>query len=190
MNEKNFTIKEIEKHFKEIISLLGEDPTREGLRNTPKRAAQALQHLTSGYSSNIDNIINNAVFKSPNKSMVVVKQIEFHSLCEHHILPFSGTVNIGYIPNGQVIGLSKIPRIIDHYSRRLQIQENLTEQIAQAVWQHTDSKGAIAIIEAKHSCLCMRGVGKQKASMISTAYNGLFEKSYELREEFFNTCRS
>ncbi len=170
--------------YSDIISGLGEDISREGLQGTPERAAKAMQYLTHGYSMSLDEIVNDAVFESGNDEMVVVKNIEMYSMCEHHLLPFIGTCHIGYIPNGKVLGLSKFARIVDMYARRLQIQERLTRQIADAVLGVTDALGVGVIVEAKHMCMMMRGVEKQNSAMGSSVMLGEFRKSYNTRQEF------
>ncbi|MFN3714271.1 MAG: GTP cyclohydrolase I FolE [Alcanivoracaceae bacterium] len=170
--------------YHEILTGLGEDPSREGLRDTPKRAAKAMAFLTSGYRQNLDDIVNGAVFSSDNDEMVVVRNIELYSLCEHHMLPFTGVCHIGYIPNGKVLGLSKFARIVDMYARRLQIQENLTHQIAHAVLQVTDARGVGVIIDARHMCMMMRGVEKQNSSMTSSVMLGTLRESAAARKEF------
>ena len=170
--------------YKQIISELGEDVEREGLLDTPKRAAKAMQFLTSGYQQNLSNIVNKAVFESDNDEMVVVSDIEMYSICEHHMLPFIGKVHIGYLPNGKVLGLSKFARITDMYTRRMQIQENLTKQIAQAVEKVTGARGVAVVVEARHMCMMMRGVEKQNSSMSSSVMLGAFRESQATRSEF------
>lgn len=175
---------DINKHFKEIIKGLGENPDREGLIDTPKRASNALNYLTSGYQQNIESIINDALFESNMDEMVIVRDIELYSLCEHHLLPFFGKCHVAYIPNGTVIGLSKIPRIVDLYARRLQIQENLTQQIADCIQKVTQARGVGVIIEARHLCMMMRGVQKQNSSMITSVMLGSLRKDARSRSEF------
>jgi GTP cyclohydrolase I len=170
--------------YAQIIEKLGENPTREGLIDTPKRAAKAMQYLTSGYQQSLDSVVNNAVFSSDNDEMVVVKDIELYSLCEHHLLPFIGRCHIGYIPNGSVLGLSKFARITDMYARRLQIQENLTKQIADAVQSITNAQGVAVVIEARHMCMMMRGVQKQNSQMSTSVMLGSFRESAATRSEF------
>lgn len=176
----------MEKHIKAILSALGEDPEREGLKNTPLRAAKSLRYLTSGARESLDVLLNGAVFNSSMEEMILVKDIELYSLCEHHLLPFIGVCHIAYIPNGKIIGLSKIPRIINFYARRLQIQENLTRQIADTLMKVLDAKGVAIIIEAKHLCMMMRGVEKQKASMKTSVMLGLFREDLRTRSEFLS----
>ncbi|HBS41198.1 MAG TPA: GTP cyclohydrolase I FolE, partial [Oceanospirillales bacterium] len=159
---------ELETLFKNVLHELGEDTSREGLLDTPKRAAKAMQFLTSGYQSNLDDIVNGAVFSSDNDEMVVVQGIELYSLCEHHVLPFIGRCHIGYLPEGKVLGLSKFARIVDMFARRLQIQENMTKQIAEAVEEVTGCRGVGVIVEAQHMCMMMRGVEKQNSVMTTS----------------------
>lgn len=177
-------------HYRSILEGLGEDPDREGLRDTPMRAAKAMAHLTKGYDQSLDEIVNGAVFKSENDQMVIVKDIELYSLCEHHLLPFIGKCHIAYLPSGKVLGLSKFARIVDMYARRLQIQENLTKQIADAVLQVTDAKGVAVVIESKHMCMMMRGVEKQNSSMNSSVMLGTFRESSATRAEFLSLLHS
>ena len=165
---------------------MGEDLSRPGLVNTPERAAKAYAFLTSGYERTTDEVVNDAIFPTDSNDMVVVKDIELFSLCEHHLLPFIGRAHVGYIPSGQVIGLSKIARIVDKYARRLQIQEQLTHQIAETVQQVTGAKGVGVIIEAKHLCMMMRGVEKQNSSMKTSAMLGYFRKNLSTRNEFLS----
>ena len=179
----------ISKHYKAIIDDLGEDSTREGMRDTPMRAAKAMQYLTRGYSTNIDDIVNGAVFESDNDQMVIVRDIEMYSLCEHHLLPFVGKAHIAYLPKGKVIGLSKLARITDMYARRLQIQENLTTQIAQSIMEITGAQGVGVIIEAKHMCMMMRGVEKQNSQMRTSSLLGTFRSEEKTRHEFLALVR-
>ncbi|MBU2964534.1 GTP cyclohydrolase I FolE [Amphritea sp. 2_MG-2023] len=174
----------MEKEFASIIEQLGEDLTREGLVDTPKRAAKAMQFLTRGYEQNLDEVINGALFPTENSEMVIVKDIELYSMCEHHMLPFIGKCHVGYVPKGQVIGLSKIARIVDMFARRLQIQENMTKQIADAIMEATGADGVGVVIEARHMCMMMRGVEKQNSSMKTSMMLGSFRKSQPTRSEF------
>ena len=151
----------MEEAYKKIIEACGEDLTRPGLVDTPKRAAKAMKFLTRGYEQNLDEVINNALFPSDSREMVIVKDIELYSMCEHHLLPFIGRAHVAYIPNGKVLGLSKIARIVDMYARRMQIQEQLTTEIAETIQQVTEAEGVAVVIEAKHMCMMMRGVEKQ-----------------------------
>jgi len=175
---------DLESLYRQVLAGLGEDTEREGLLDTPKRAAKAMQFLTSGYQTDINEVVNNAVFSSDNDEMVVVQGIEFYSLCEHHILPFIGRCHIGYLPNGKVLGLSKFARIVDMFSRRLQIQENMTKQIAEAVEEITGCRGVGVILEAQHMCMMMRGVQKQNSMMRTSVMLGDFRSSQATREEF------
>ncbi len=179
----------MQEQFKKIIELLGEDPNREGLQNTPKRAAKAMEFLTQGYRQNIDDIINGALFASDNSEMVVVKNIEIYSLCEHHLLPFIGKCHVAYVPNGKILGLSKFARIIDMYARRLQVQENLTSEIANALLEVTGAKGIGVIIEAQHLCMMMRGVEKQHSVMSTSVMLGLLRDDARTRAEFLSLVR-
>lgn len=174
----------LQEHYSQILGLLGEDVNREGLVDTPKRAAKAMQFLTDGYQTKLEDIVNGAVFEADTDEMVIVQDIEFYSLCEHHVLPFIGRCHIAYIPNGKVLGLSKFARIVDMFARRLQIQEGLTKQIADAVLGVTDAKGVGVIMEGKHMCMMMRGVQKQNSSMVTSVMKGTFRNSQATREEF------
>lgn len=171
-------------HYRNLITDLGEDPDREGLVDTPRRAAKAMQFLNRGYSQSLEEIVNGAVFSSETDEMVLVKDIELYSMCEHHLLPFIGKCHIAYLPNGKVLGLSKFARIVDMYARRMQIQENLTRQIADAVQQVTDAQGVAVVIEARHLCMMMRGVEKQNSSMTSSVMLGAFREKSSTRQEF------
>ena len=180
--KKNFN--KLKQLFQEIIIELGEDPTRQGLQDTADRAAKSLLYLTSGYSIEPKQVINNALFDCDNNEMVIVKDLELFSICEHHLLPFIGKCHIGYIPSGKIVGLSKIARIVDIYAKRLQVQENLTQQIANALLNTISAQGVIVIIEAMHLCMVMRGVEKSSA-MTKTFYSlGTFKENFELRQEF------
>jgi len=174
----------MEKAFAKIIETVGEDLTRDGLRDTPKRAAKAFEFLTHGYRQSLDDIVNNALFDSQCSEMVVVNNIELYSLCEHHLLPFIGRVHVAYIPQGKVLGLSKVARIVDMFARRLQIQETLTTQIADTIMQVTGAAGVGVIIEAKHLCMMMRGVEKQNSVMRTSAMLGVFRSDQSTRNEF------
>ena len=177
-------------HYRAIINAVGENPEREGLVNTPERAAKAMQFLCKGYGDVLEDIVNGAVFQSDTDEMVLVRDIELYSLCEHHLLPFTGKCHMGYIPDGEVLGLSKFARIVDMYARRLQIQENLTKQIAEAVQQVTHAKGVGVIIEARHLCMMMRGVEKQNSQMMSSVMLGSMRKNPATRSEFLNLVSS
>lgn len=171
-------------HYREILLGVGEDPEREGLLDTPKRAAKAMQYLCNGYQKSLEEVVNGALFASDNDEMVIVKDVELYSMCEHHLLPFIGKAHVAYIPTGKVLGLSKVARIVDMYARRLQIQENLTRQIAEAVQQVTNAAGVAVVIEAKHMCMMMRGVEKQNSVMSTSVMLGAFRESYNTRHEF------
>ncbi|MDE3735703.1 MULTISPECIES: GTP cyclohydrolase I FolE [Pseudomonas] len=175
---------DLNRHYREILLGLGEDPDREGLRDTPKRAAKAMRYLCHGYEQSLDEIVNGALFASNNDEMVTVKDIELYSLCEHHLLPFIGKAHVAYIPTGKVLGLSKIARIVDMFARRLQIQENLTRQIAEAVQRVTGAAGVAVVIEAQHMCMMMRGVEKQNSVMSTSVMLGAFRESQNTRHEF------
>ena len=174
----------IEKLIHQLLLELGEDPTREGLQKTPERVARAMEFLTSGYRTDLRTLINGAIFTQKTNSMVIVKNIEVYSMCEHHMLPFFGRCHIGYIPNGRVFGVSKLARLVDMYARRLQLQERLTEQISQAIMESIDASGAGVMIEAQHLCMMMRGVEKQNSVMITSSVVGTFRESAATREEF------
>ena len=174
----------IEPLVRELLKELGEDPNREGLKDTPKRVAKALSFLTHGYRDNLDQVINNALFTQDTSSMVIVKDIEVYSMCEHHMLPFFGRCHIGYIPDGKVFGVSKLARIVDMYARRLQLQERLTEQISQVVMSEIGAKGVGVMIEARHLCMMMRGVEKQNSTMVTSSVLGVFRDHLATREEF------
>lgn len=176
----------MEQSYANIITELGEDLTRDGLVDTPKRAAKAMEFLTSGYRTSVDDVVNGALFESESNEMVVVSDIELYSLCEHHLLPFIGRAHVAYIPSGKVLGLSKVARIVDLYARRLQIQEGLTSQIANTMMEVTNAVGVGVIIEAKHMCMMMRGVQKQNSMMKTSAMLGEFERNQATRHEFLS----
>lgn len=178
-------VNEIASHYEAILRLIGEDPNREGLKKTPLRAAKALAYITDGYRQDIDHEINNAFFSHEGSKMVIVKDIEFYSLCEHHILPFFGKMTIAYIPQGKTIGLSKIARIVDYCARRLQVQERITSQVCNILQEKLSPQGVIAMCSAEHLCMKMRGVEKQNSSTVTYETTGVFTESQELREEFF-----
>ena len=177
-------------HIKEILKLLGEDPERKGLKKTPARVAKSLSYLTSGSKQSLETLVNDAFFNSTITEMILVKDIELYSLCEHHLLPFIGHCHIAYIPNGKIIGLSKIPRLVDFYARRLQIQENLTCQIADSLMSLLNAKGVAVVIEAKHLCMMMRGVEKQNASLKTSVMLSAFRDDIKIRSEFFSLLRT
>ena len=172
--------------FRSILTQIGEDPGRDGLLNTPERAAKAMEFLTRGYKQTIDQVVNGALFDSDTSEMIVVQDIELYSLCEHHILPFIGKCHVAYVPTGKVLGLSKIARIVDMYARRLQIQENLTKQIAEAIEEVTTASGVGVIIEAQHMCMMMRGVEKQNSVMKTSVMVGSFRDNQSTRMEFLS----
>ncbi len=169
-----------------ILSEIGENPEREGLLSTPIRVAKAYEFLTSGYSKKIEDVLNNAIFHEKYDEMVLVKNIDFYSLCEHHMLPFYGRVHIAYIPNGKIVGLSKLPRIVDVFSRRLQVQERMTQQIADTLEKFLSPQGVAVVSEAFHMCMMMRGVQKQNSSATTSAMHGIFKEDARTRTEFLN----
>ena len=179
----------LEEYYRQIIEGVGEDLDREGLEKTPERAAKAMQYLTRGYTQTIDEVVNNAIFESDNDQMILVKDIELYSLCEHHMLPFIGKCHVAYIPTGKVIGLSKIARIVDMYARRLQIQENLTKQIADTLMDAIQPAGVGVIIEARHLCMMMRGVEKQNSKMTTSMMLGTFLNHDRTRSEFLRLVK-
>ncbi len=182
-------IEAIAMHYREIIKLIGENPEREGLVRTPMRAAKAMWFATQGYRQDPKEILRQAVFEYAGSQMVVVKNIEFYSFCEHHILPFFGTVSIGYIPDGSMIGLSKLPRLVNAIARKLQVQERLTAEICREISETLSTKGVIVVCNASHLCMQMRGVEKQQASTDTIDYNGAFAADQQLRQEFFSLLR-
>jgi len=176
-------------HVREIIRLVGEDPNREGLRKTPERYEKALKFLTSGYHQNVDHVLNGATFSVNYDEMVVVKDIEFFSLCEHHLLPFFGKAHVAYLPTNKVVGLSKVARLVNMFARRLQIQERMTSQIAKAIEEKIAPQGVGVIIEARHLCMQMRGVEKQHGSAVTSAMLGAFRHNKQTRDEFLALIR-
>ncbi len=176
----------IEKLIHELLLQIGEDPNREGIKKTPERVAKAWQFLAKGYEQNLDKIINDAIFTEDYDEMVVVKDIDFFSLCEHHMLPFFGKVHVAYIPDGKIIGLSKVPRIVEMFSRRLQVQERMTQQIAETLNDVLSPKGVSVVLEGEHMCMQMRGVEKQNSFASTSAMLGQFRKSSETRSEFLS----
>ncbi|WP_227429298.1 GTP cyclohydrolase I FolE [Psychrobacter sp. I-STPA6b] len=181
MSEKTFANESI---YRQLIASTGENLEREGLIDTPIRAAKAFDYLTQGYQQTLEEVTNKAVFPSDNKELVLIQNIEFYSLCEHHMLPFHGVAHVGYLPDGQVIGLSKVARIIDMYARRLQIQENLSQQVADAIMEVTACRGVAVVMDASHMCMMMRGVNKQHSTTRSTAMIGEFTTNNQARTEF------
>ena len=194
MNE-NFNIEtlpitdQIKSYFEEIIDLLGENKNREGLLKTPERASKALKFLTEGYEKDPEQVLQSAMFQEDYNEMVIVKDIELYSLCEHHMLPFFGKAHLAYIPNGHIVGLSKLPRIVDIFSRRLQVQERLTEQILDCINSTLNPKGVAVVIEASHMCMMMRGVQKQNSTTTTSGFRGAF-KDTDTRNEFLNLVKS
>ena len=172
-----------------LLAELGEDPLREGLRDTPKRVEKSLRFLTSGYEADIDEVINNALFTVDYSEMVIVKDIDFYSLCEHHLLPFFGKCHVAYLPRTKVIGLSKIPRIVDAFSRRLQVQERLTNEIASTIQDAVDPLGVAVVMEGTHLCMAMRGVEKQQSAAVTSAMLGTFREDARTRSEFLTLIR-
>jgi len=179
-------VAEMAAHYKEIIRLLGEDPEREGLLKSPERVAKAMLFFTNGYDLNPDEILKSAMFDEDYKQMVVVKDIEIYSLCEHHLVPFVGKAHVAYIPNGKIVGLSKIPRVVDAYARRLQVQERLTKQIKDCIQNTLQPLGVAVVIEAQHMCMSMRGVQKQNSVTTTSDFTGAFMKDPKTREEFMH----
>lgn len=179
----------MKKLFEQLLQGLGEDIHREGLRDTPERAANAFLYLTKGYRDNLDDIINGALFESDMNEMVIVKDIEMYSTCEHHLLPFLGKCHIGYLPNGHVLGLSKIARIVDYFARRLQIQERLTTEVAHCIANITNARGVAVVMEARHLCMMMRGVEKQNSVMTTSVMLGEMRDNPNSRIEFLNLIR-
>ncbi len=174
----------------DLLKEIGEDPQREGLLNTPKRVANAYEFLTAGYNKNIEEVLNGAIFNEKYDEMVLVKNIDFYSMCEHHMLPFYGKVHIAYIPNGKIIGLSKAPRIVEVFSRRLQVQERMTQQIADTINKYLEPQGVAVVSEAFHMCMMMRGVEKQNSSATASAMHGVFKEDMRTRAEFLNLISS
>ena len=181
--------RDMEDLYRKIIDAIGEDRNREGLRDTPKRAAKAMQFLTQGYGQSLDEIVNGAIFEADTDEMVLVRNIELYSMCEHHLLPFIGKCHVAYIPTGRVLGLSKVARIVDMFARRLQIQEKLTRQIADSVMQVTSAAGVAVVIEAQHLCMMMRGVEKQNSQMSTSVMLGTFRNDSATRAEFLNLIK-
>ncbi len=174
----------------DLLNEIGEDPKREGLKSTPKRVAKAYEFLTSGYSKDIKEVLNGAIFNEKYDEMVLVKNIDFYSLCEHHMLPFYGKVHVAYIPNGKIVGLSKIPRIVEVFARRLQVQERMTQQIADTINKYLEPQGVAVVSEAFHMCMMMRGVEKQNSSATTSAMHGTFKDDARTRGEFLNLIAS
>ncbi|MEP6690150.1 MAG: GTP cyclohydrolase I FolE [Gemmatimonadaceae bacterium] len=181
---------EFEELVRRMLGILGEDPEREGLLKTPQRVANSLTWLTRGYHESVETVINGAIFEEHTENMVMVRDIELYSMCEHHMLPFFGKAHIAYIPDGRIVGLSKLPRIVDMFARRLQVQERLTEQVAQAVQDALEPKGVGVVIEAYHLCMMMRGVQKQNSKTVTSAVRGLFRSDHRTREEFLHLAHA
>src|SRR3954465_4176635 len=175
--------------IRQLLAELGEDPSREGLRDTPKRVEKALRFLTSGYTADVDRVVNNALFTVDYNEMVIVKDVDFYSLCEHHLLPFFGRCHVAYIPQGRVIGLSKIPRLVETFARRLQIQERMTSQIAETIREKINPLGVAVVLEATHLCMSMRGVEKQNSYAITSAMLGNFHQDARTRMEFLELIK-
>ena len=184
LNEARLREVETRELVRELLTRLGEDPEREGLLRTPDRVADSLKWLTRGYRQSVEDVIGSAIFNEDHHNMVVVKDIDFYSMCEHHMLPFFGKVHVAYIPNGRILGLSKVPRIVDVFARRLQVQERLTEQIADAIQNVLRPKGVGVVCEAYHLCMMMRGVEKQNSKTLTSAMKGVFLEDLKTREEF------
>ena len=182
-------IESLKEHYSKVLELIGEDPSREGLIKTPERVAKAMQFLTQGYEMNATEILQSAMFSEDYSQMVLVKEIEFYSLCEHHLLPFFGKAHIAYIPDGNIVGLSKLPRVVDAFSRRLQVQERLTNEIRDCIQDTLKPKGVAVVMEARHLCMQMRGVEKQSSLTTTSAFSGAFLDSEKTRLEFMNLIR-
>ena len=182
-------IESLEEHYSKVLELIGEDPSREGLIKTPERVAKAMQFLTQGYEMNATDILQSAMFSEDYSQMVLVKEIEFYSLCEHHLLPFFGKAHIAYIPDVNIVGLSKLPRVVDAFSRRLQVQERLTNEIRDCIQDTLNPKGVAVVMEARHLCMQMRGVEKQSSITTTSAFSGAFLESEKTRLEFINLIR-
>lgn len=184
---ENEKLEALASHYRAILEIIGEDPSREGLLRTPMRAAKALWQCTRGITAEGCDVVNGAIFEAPGKGMIVVKDIEFYSFCEHHILPFYGKVSIGYLPSDKMIGLSKVARIVEVYARRLQVQERLTEQLARSLTGILEPRGVIVHCQAQHMCMMMRGIEKQSSVTCTTETTGVFETDPSLRREFFDS---
>jgi GTP cyclohydrolase I len=188
--DESSPIKEHERLVRRQLELIGEDPDRDGLIKTPARVAASMEWLTRGYETNVADVIGDALFEETHESMVMVRDIELYSLCEHHLLPFYGKAHIAYIPNGKIVGLSKLPRVVDVFARRLQVQERLTEQVAQALTDALQPLGVGVVVEAYHMCMMMRGVQKQNSSTITSAMRGVFRDDPKTRDEFLRLAHS
>ena len=181
---------EMEALYRGLIESVGEDPDREGLRETPKRAAEALQFFTKGYGQDVPTVLNNAIFQEQYDDMVIVRDIEFYSLCEHHLVPFFGRCHVGYLPGGKIVGLSKIARLVEMFSRRLQVQERLTHEIAHALQEAIQPRGVAVVMQARHLCMMMRGVEKQNSQMVTSSVLGAFRERQRTRDEFMALLRA
>jgi GTP cyclohydrolase I len=190
MNYDNEITESLAHHYEDVLKHVGENPHREGLLKTPERAAKAMQFLTHGYDLDADEIVRQAIFHEEYSEMVIVKDIEIYSLCEHHMLPFFGKAHVAYVPNGKIVGLSKIPRVVDVYARRLQVQERLTIEIRDCLQRTLDPKGVAVVIECSHMCMQMRGVQKQNSVTTSSAFTGLFLRNDATRKEFINLVQA
>lgn len=190
MNHSEVRVDTLESVFQDLLVAIGEDSEREGILKTPRRAAEAWRHLTRGYEEDIRKVINGAVFEEKYSEMVIVKNIDFFSICEHHLLPFYGRAHIAYIPNGKIIGLSKLPRIVELFSRRLQVQERLTQQIADTIQEVLEPDGVAVVMEARHLCMIMRGVEKQNSVATTSAMLGVFRESGRTRSEFLSLIKN
>jgi GTP cyclohydrolase IA len=187
--ENKLDITKVQNIVSDLIEAIGEDPKREGLLNTPRRVAKAYEFLTAGYHKKIESVMNNAIFHEKYNEMVVVKDIDFYSLCEHHMLPFYGKVHVAYIPDGKILGLSKIPRIVDIFARRLQVQERMTQQIAETLLTYLNPQGVAVVSEAYHMCMMMRGVEKQNSSATTSSMLGVFREDARTRTEFLQLIK-
>jgi GTP cyclohydrolase IA len=184
MPPHNVSREKLESVVHDLLGAIGEDPNREGLLRTPARVAKAYEFLTSGYQEDVEAVLNGAIFTERYSEMVIVKDIDFYSMCEHHMLPFFGRAHVAYIPNGKIVGLSKIPRVVEVYSRRLQVQERMTQQIADTIFNALNPEGVAVVIEARHMCMMMRGVEKQNSSATTSAMLGVFRDDARTRQEF------
>ncbi len=184
LHDESASTAEYASHVREQLALLGEDPDREGLLKTPERVAKAMAFLTRGYAMSLDDVVGDAMFQEEHENMVMVRDIELYSMCEHHMLPFFGKAHVAYIPNRKIVGLSKLPRIVDMFARRLQVQERLTDQVAKAIESVLDPRGVGVVIEAYHMCMMMRGVEKQNSRTITSALRGVFRDDGKTRDEF------
>jgi len=184
------SLTELEGHFRALLSATGEDPVREELLKTPRRAAEAFRYFTKGYQQDVATVLNKAIFETECDDMIIVKDIEFYSLCEHHLVPFFGKCHVGYLPDGKIVGLSKIARLVEMFSRRLQVQERLTHEIAHALEEAIQPRGVAVVMQARHLCMMMRGVEKQGSQMVTSAVLGAFRERDRTREEFMSLLRT